>query len=86
MSQIAKRTISLTQEHSNYIEKKVKSGAYASASEVVRGGLRALQERDEAMEEWLKRDVLPIFERVSNNPDELLDADVVFDEILNANS
>lgn len=82
MSQIAKRTISLTAEHSNYIEEKVKSGAYASASEVVRNGLRALQERDEVFEKWLSNDVLPVYERAIANPNELIDGDEVFDEIL----
>ena len=58
MSQIEKRTISLPSEHAVYIDNKVSSGAYASASEVVRAGLRALQERDEAVERWLREDVM----------------------------
>ena len=52
-----KRTISLPNEHAAYINQKVDSGEYASASEVVRAGLRALQERDRAVENWLNNQV-----------------------------
>ena len=45
MSTIAKRTVSLPHEHAAYIDRLVASGSFASASEVVRAGLRALQER-----------------------------------------
>ena len=37
-----------------YIDTLVETGTYASASEVVRAGLRALQERDAAVERWLQ--------------------------------
>ncbi len=39
------RNISLTPEHDNFVEKVVKSGEYQNASEAVRDGLRALQQR-----------------------------------------
>ena len=42
----AKRTFSLPAEQAEFIDSKVASGAYATGSEVVRAGLRALQERD----------------------------------------
>jgi antitoxin ParD1/3/4 len=41
------------------VERKVKSGAYASVSEVVRDGVRALLERDAAVERWLREEVVP---------------------------
>ena len=40
-----------------FIGAKVKGGDYASASEVVRAGLPALRERDEAVERWLREEV-----------------------------
>ena len=64
MSQTEKRTISLPSEHAVYIDSKVTSGAYASASEVVRAGLRALQERDEAIERWLREDVAEAYDKM----------------------
>ena len=39
--------ISLTPELENLVIKKVKSGRYTSASEVIREGLRLLEEQDE---------------------------------------
>lgn len=42
--------VSLTPELENIVNQKVKSGLYNSASEVVREGLRLLQQRDEMRE------------------------------------
>ena len=39
------------------VEERVKSGAYASASEVVRAGLRALDREEAALDAWLRRQV-----------------------------
>ena len=50
MAKIARRTFSLPAAQAAYIDAKVSSGSYASASEVVRAGLRALEERDAVFE------------------------------------
>ena len=49
------RNISLTDEQHALIERLVESGRYASASEVVRDGLRLLQREEQArlLEKWL---------------------------------
>ena len=39
--------ISLTKEFESYVSRKVESGLYHSASEVIRDGLRLMKERDE---------------------------------------
>ena len=39
--------VSLTSELEQYVTRKVESGMYHSASEVIRDGLRLLKERDE---------------------------------------
>ena len=59
MAATAKRTFSLPAEHAKFIDAKVASEDYASGSEVVRAGLRALQERDAAVERWLREEVGP---------------------------
>ena len=81
MSQIEKRTISLPAEHAVYIDGKVTSGAYASASEVVRAGLRALQERDEAVERWLRDEVAPVYDKMKADPSRGIPAEQVFAEL-----
>jgi antitoxin ParD1/3/4 len=47
------RNVNLTEELDRFVAAKISSGKYESASEVIRAGLRALEERDEARAEWL---------------------------------
>ena len=65
MSTSLKRTVSLPPEQAAFIDEKVESGQFASASEVVRAGLRALQERDEAVERWLRDEVAATYDAVT---------------------
>lgn len=81
MAKVSKRTISLPAEHAAYIDAKVDSGAYASSSEVIRAGLRALQERDAAVERWLRNDVAPVYDATKAKPDRALSAKAVFAEV-----
>jgi antitoxin ParD1/3/4 len=76
-----KRTISLPDEHADYIDQKVSSGDYASASEVIRAGLRALQERDRAVEDWLRNQVAPTYDAMLADPSRGVPASSVFDDI-----
>lgn len=62
MPGVEKRTVSLPTEQASYIDSLVEAGTYASASEVVRVGLRALQERDAAVERWLREEVVPVYD------------------------
>jgi len=77
MSGIAKRTISLPAEQAGYIDALVAKGAYASASEVVRAGLRALQERDAAVEHWLRKEVAPTYDAMRKDPSRAVPTDRV---------
>lgn len=62
------RTVRLPAEQARYIDSLVASGAYASASEVVRAGLQALQERDAAIDRWLREEVVPVYDAMQSNP------------------
>lgn len=81
MSNIAKRTFSLPAEHASFIDAQVAKGAYASGSEVVRAGLRALQERDAAVERWLREEVAPVYDAMQADPRRALAASDVFDAV-----
>lgn len=81
MAAVEKRTVSLPEEHAAYIDRMVASGAYASASEVVRAGLRALQERDAAVERWLTTEVAAAYDAMNVDPTRVRDIKDVFGTI-----
>ncbi len=81
MNKIEKRTFSLPVEHADFIDEKVNSGSYASASEVVRAGLRALQERDAAIERWLNEEVAEAYDAMKVDPARGVLAEEVFAEL-----
>lgn len=78
MTAVTKRTVSLPPEQSDYVDDLVASGAFASASEVVRAGLRALQERDAAVERWLREDVATAYDAIRADPSRGVPAADVF--------
>ena len=71
-SQDEKRTVSLPTEQANYIDGLVAAGTFASESEVIRAGLRALQEgdatRDAEVERWLLEEVVPVYDEMKAEP------------------
>ena len=76
-----KRSFSLPAEQARYIDNLVASGSYATSSEVIRAGLRALQERDAAVERWLRDQVVPVAAAMQTDPGRAISADQVFGEI-----
>lgn len=81
MAAASKRTVSLPAEQGAYIDRLVAQGVYASASEVVRAGLRALQERNGAMERWLRDEVVPVAATMQVDPSRALPAEEVFEAL-----
>lgn len=76
-----KRTFSLPAERADYIDSQVVSGAYASASDVVQAGLRALGERDAVVERWLPEKVVPVAAAMDADPGRAIPAEEVFAEL-----
>ncbi|WP_316016082.1 type II toxin-antitoxin system ParD family antitoxin [Roseobacter sp. HKCCA0434] len=73
--------MSLPEEHAAFIDQMVASGAYASGSEVVRAGLRALQERDAAVDRWLREEVAPVYDAMQADPGRARGLKDVFSDI-----
>lgn len=75
------RNISLTDHYDGFIEERLKSGRYKNASEIVRAGLQALEQRE--AEDALRLDALRaelkagIVDIENGNFDELSSADDV---------
>ena len=61
-------SITLTHEMAELVRAKVESGEYASESEVIRGGLRALQLHERALDNWLRERVAPAYDAMKANP------------------
>lgn len=62
-------SITLTNEMAEMVRSRVASGNYASESEVIREGLRALSDRDKAIESWLTSTAAPALDALRNNPE-----------------
>lgn len=74
--------VSLTPELEQFIQSRVASGRFQTASEVVREGLRLLEEREEARETALNELRAKIRQGIEQaDRGELLDGDTVFEEI-----
>ena len=61
-------SVTLPNNMAEALKERVASGAYASESEVVRDGLRALFAREEAIENWLRTEVVASTEAVNADP------------------
>ena len=81
MNKIDRRTISLPAEQGAYIDRLVESGEYGSASEVVRAGIRALQQHDRAIENWLASEVAETYDKVRSGKMKLIPIEDVAAEV-----
>lgn len=62
-------SITLPNEMASQVKARVASGEYASESEVIREGLRALAARDRAIEQWLHNQVIPAYHALNSQPE-----------------
>jgi antitoxin ParD1/3/4 len=70
-------SITLPVEMADSVRARVASGDYASESEVIREGLRALEARDEAVERWLRTEVVATYEEMKAHPERGIPAEEV---------
>jgi antitoxin ParD1/3/4 len=61
-------SITLPNEMADAVKAKVRAGEYATESEVIRDGLRALLARDLAVESWLHDKVGPAYDALKADP------------------
>ncbi|MCO4892838.1 type II toxin-antitoxin system ParD family antitoxin [Cupriavidus sp. WGtm5] len=70
-------SVTLPTEMAQAVKDKVRSGEYASESEVIRDGLRALLARDRAVDAWLLQQVGPAYDALQTDPSRAVTGDDV---------
>ncbi|OBG86631.1 CopG family transcriptional regulator [Mycobacterium sp. E802] len=70
-------SITLPNDMADALRQRVNSGEYASESEVIREGLRALFARDHAVEAWLRDEVAAAYDAVAADESRVVSADRV---------
>ena len=61
-------SITLPHDMAKSVKDRVASGAYATESEVIREGLRALNEREVALENWLRTEGVARYDAFKRDP------------------
>ncbi|QDL54562.1 ribbon-helix-helix domain-containing protein [Rhodoferax aquaticus] len=70
-------SVTLPIEMANLVKTKVAGGEYATESEVIRDGLRALIARDRAVDNWLVQEVAPAYDALKADPGRALSLEQV---------
>lgn len=70
-------SITLPNEMADAVRSKVAAGEYATESEVIRDGLRALLARDRAVEIWLQNQVGVAYDALKADPSRAVSVDDV---------
>ena len=61
-------SITLPNDMADIVKAKVRMGEYASESEVIRDGLRALMAQERAVESWLHNQVGTVYDALKADP------------------
>jgi antitoxin ParD1/3/4 len=60
-------SFALNEHYEEFIRKQLESGRYNNASEVVRAGLRMLEDYEDARERWLREEIPNRYEEVKRD-------------------
>jgi antitoxin ParD1/3/4 len=74
-------SVTLPMEMAKMLKNKVASGEYASESEIIREGLRALQLQEQAIERWLQEEVAKSIDETSAAQEDVVPAENVLSRI-----
>ena len=65
-------SITLPNELAAVVKAKVAAGEYTTESEMIRDGLRTLVARDQAVENWLRKEVSRAYDALSIEPENVV--------------
>lgn len=74
-------SIALSEHYERFIKKQLDSGRYNNASEVVRAGLRLLEDYEDGRERWLREDVATRADELTADPSLGIPAKEVFSNL-----
>lgn len=60
--------VALGKHYEEYVKKQLETGRYNNVSEVIRAGLRLLEDHDAARERWLNDEIPARMDALINNP------------------
>lgn len=70
-------TVTLPTAQKAFVDERIRAGRFASASEVVRAGLRALEREEAHLDGWMQAKI----DEALNDPGPMIPADDVFAEL-----
>lgn len=70
-------SVTLPGDMAAMVKARVASGEYETEGDVILGGLRALQDRDAAVETWLREDVAKSVDEYAADPGAAIPADQI---------
>jgi len=74
-------SIALSEHYERFIKRQLESGRYNNASEVVRAGLRLLEDYEDGREKWLRDEVAARFDEVKGDIETGVSLDTAFSNI-----
>jgi len=74
-------SIALSEHYEKFIRRQLESGRYNNASEVVRAGLRMLEDFEASRERWLREEIPTRMAEMRNDPSQGIPAEQVFDDL-----
>lgn len=74
-------SFALNEHYERFIQAQLESGRYNNASEVVRAGLRMLEDFEAARERWLREEIPSRLQDVRVNPDQAISLEDAFSRL-----
>jgi antitoxin ParD1/3/4 len=75
------KTFKLSPDQQAFVTAKVESGEYDSADAVVHAAIAELQEKDRAFEDWLRKEVAPVYDAMVQDPSRGIPIDEAFERL-----
>lgn len=66
--------VTLSSDVAEAIKAKVAQGEYETESDAINSGLRTFLDRERAVEQWLRDEVIPVARTMQNRPEQALTA------------